>query len=138
VLVLTGRDDDNYIMRALRAGANGYVLKSTDEKKLVESIRDVMDGDMVLGRGIAEKVVSGRLHQDDSNLNDKEMDVLLHIAAGMENEEISDKLNVSITDLIEINASLLDKLGVRDRQAAALKALREGLILVEDIHELQT
>lgn len=138
VLVLTGRDDDNYILRALRSGANGYILKSTDEQKLVESIRNVMDGDMVLGRGIAEKVVSGRLHANEKALDDKEMNVLLHIAAGMDNDEIAQKLSFSITELIEVNASLLDKLGVRDRQAAALKALRESLILVEDIHELQT
>lgn len=138
VLVLTGRDDDNYILRALRSGANGYVLKSTDETKLVESIRNVIDGDMVLGRGIAEKVVSGRLHNNEKALNDSEMNVLLHIAAGMENDEIAQKLSLSIIGLTEVNASLLDKLGVRDRQSAALKALREGIILVEDIHELQT
>ncbi|MGJ3237097.1 MAG: protein kinase domain-containing protein [Anaerolineae bacterium] len=138
VLVLTGRDDDHYIMRALRSGASGYVLKSTDEKKLVESIRNVMAGDMVLGRGIAEKVVSGRLYHNDKALDDREMEVLLHIAAGMDNEIIAEKLSISITDLVEVNARLLDKLGVRDRQSAALKALREGLILVEDIHELQT
>lgn len=138
VLVLTGRDDDNYIMRALRAGANGYVLKSTDENKLVESIRNVMAGDMILGRGIAEKVVSGRLNADANALNDLEMNVLLHIAAGMDNEEISEKIDVSVMELIEINAQLLDKLDVRDRMSAALKALREGLILVEDIHELKT
>ncbi|MGB7338498.1 MAG: protein kinase [Phototrophicaceae bacterium] len=138
VLVLTGRDDDNYIMRALRSGANGYVLKSTDEIKLVESIRSVMEGDMVLGRGIAEKVVSGRLYTNDKALNDLEMNVLLHISAGMDNNEIAERLKMSVIELVEVNASLLDKLGVRDRQAAALKALREGLILVEDIHELQT
>ncbi|MEO1287244.1 MAG: protein kinase [Chloroflexota bacterium] len=138
VLVLTGRDDDNYIMRALRSGANGYVLKSTDEVKLVESIRNVMDGDMVLGRGIAEKVVSGRLHANEHALNEQEMEVLLHIAAGMDNEDIAKRLDISVINLVEVNASLLDKLKVKDRQAAALKALREGLILVEDIHELQT
>ncbi|MEO1645364.1 MAG: response regulator [Chloroflexota bacterium] len=138
VLVLTGRDEDNYIMRALRAGAHGYVLKSTDEEKLVESIRQVMQGDMVLGRGIAEKVVSGVMGGDSNALSDREMEVLLHIAAGMENDEIADKLDLGITKLVEINAQLLDKLGVRDRTSAALKALREGIILVEDIHELYT
>lgn len=137
VLVLTGRDDDNYIMRALRSGANGYVLKSTDEMKLVESIRNVMDGDMILGRGIAEKVVSGSLHGNARALTDKEMAVLLHIAAGMDNKEIADKLGTSVIALVEVIASMLDKLRVQDRQAAALKALRDGLILVEDIHELQ-
>lgn len=138
VLVLTGRDDDNYIMRALRSGAHGYVLKSTDEEKLVESIRQVMDGDMVLGRGIAEKVVSGAMGGNDNALTDQEMEVLLHIAAGMDNDDIADKLDLGITKLVEINAQLLDKLNVRDRTSAALKALREGLILVEDIHEIYT
>ena len=138
VLVLTGRDEDNYIMRALRSGAHGYILKTTDEKKLVESIRNVMAGDMILGRGIAEKVVSGRLNADENALTDIEMNVLLHIAAGMDNDEIGQKLSLSMTELIEINAQLFDKLGVRDRMSAALKALREALILVEDIHELQT
>lgn len=137
VLVLTGRDDDMYIMRALRSGAHGYVLKSTDENKLVESIRKVMDGDLVLGRGIAEKVVGGMLHTDQKRFSDLEMDVLLHIAAGMENAEIAQKLGMSQTQLIETNASLMDKMGVRDRITAALKALREGYILVEDIHDLQ-
>lgn len=138
VLVLTGRDDDMYIIRALRSGAHGYVLKSTDENKLVDSIRKVMEGDLVLGRGIAEKVVGGMLHTNEKRLTDLEMDVLLHIAAGMENSEIAQKLNLSQTQLIEVNASMMDKIGVRDRTTAALKALREGIILVEDIHDLQT
>lgn len=139
VLVLTGRDDDLYIMRALRSGAHGYVLKSTDENKLLDSIRKVLDGDLVLGRGIAEKVVGGLLYNtDDTRLTEIELNVLLHEAAGMEEEEIRSKLSIGITQLVEINASILNKMGVRDRTAAALKAVRTGLILVEDIHELKT
>jgi serine/threonine protein kinase/DNA-binding CsgD family transcriptional regulator len=137
VLVLTGRDDDLYIMRALRAGAHGYVLKSTDEQKLVESIRRVMEGDMILGKGIAEKVVGGMLGGDQSRLTANEHDVLLHIAAGMDDDEIMKRLGLGMTQLIEINASILNKMGVRDRMAAALKAMRSGMILVEDIHDLQ-
>lgn len=138
VLVLTGRDDDLYIMRALRAGAHGYVLKSTEETELIETIRKVLNGDLVLGRGIAEKVVGGLLgNRRSDDLNEEEMDVLLHIAAGYSNEEIGQKLGLEMTRLIELNASLLDKMGVRDRNAAALKALRTGLILVEDLHQLR-
>lgn len=138
VLVLTGRDDDLYIMRALRAGAHGYVLKSTDEDKLVESIRKVMQDEMVLGRGVAEKVVGGMLSGPNAKkLDEREMDVLLHVAAGLENEQIGERLKLGITQLIEINASIMDKLGVRDRNAAALKAISTGLVLLEDIHELQ-
>lgn len=137
VLVLTGRDDDHYIMRALRAGAHGYVLKSTDEQKLVESIRKVMEDELILGSGIGGKL-QGLLIPDENRLTDRELDVLLHVAAGMENDEISEKLNIGMVELAEITAHLLDKMGVRDRHSAALKAIRTGLILMEDLHDLQT
>jgi serine/threonine protein kinase/DNA-binding CsgD family transcriptional regulator len=137
VLVLTGRDDDHYIMRALRAGAHGYVLKSTDEHKLVESIRKVMEDELILGSGIGGKLQS-LLIPDENRLTDRELDVLLHVAAGMENDEISQKLNIGMVEIAEINAHILDKMGVRDRHSAALKAIRTGLILMEDLHDLKT
>ena len=101
-------------------------------------IRQVMDGTLVLGKGVAERVVTGMISPDNSKLNHDEITILLHVAAGMDNDEIEQKLNMSATQLIEMNAKIMDKLGVKDRTAAALKALREGLILVEDIHELKT
>lgn len=138
VLVLTGRDDNIYIMRALRAGAHGYLLKSTDENKLVESIRKVLDGEIVLGRGVAEKVVGGMIGSEDGNLTGVESDVLLHIAAGYDDDAIRQKLGIGMTEMIEMMASIMNKLAVRDRQAAALKALRLGLIVLDDLHELQS
>lgn len=139
VLVLTGRDEDLYIMRALRSGANGYVLKSIDEQKLVDSIRQVMQGELVLGRGVAEKVVGGLLNSqgDPKKLSETETDIILHIAAGFENEAIGRRLGLSMTQMIETVATVMDKLGVQDRNSAALKALRTGVILLEDIYELQ-
>lgn len=138
VLVLTGRDDELYIMRALRSGAHGYVLKSTDEHILLDSIRRVMNNEMVLGSGVAEKVVTGMIQpRDDKKLTEQEMDVLLHVAVGLPNEKIAERLGISMTQVIETNAKIMNKMGVKDRGAAALKALRTGLILVEDLHELQ-
>lgn len=136
VLVLTGRDDDHYIMRALRGGANGYVLKTSDEANLLDSIRKVMAGEMVLGRGIAEKVVTGLLHGETGRLDDKELDVLRCVAAGLDDEAISARLQLGVTELIEIHARVLDKVGARDRNSAALKALRSGLILIEDLQDM--
>ena len=63
VLILTGRDEDAYIVRALRSGAHGYILKSADEKELIDAIAKVMSGQLVLGRGVAERVVTGLLTQ---------------------------------------------------------------------------
>ncbi|GAB4329612.1 MAG: hypothetical protein Kow00117_15540 [Phototrophicales bacterium] len=139
VLVLTGREEDAYIIRALRAGAHGYMLKSTDEKELVDGIRKVMEGQLVLGRGVAEKIVGGMLSPNspgDHKLTELDQKILLHIAAGYDNEQIAKKLNISLVDMIEMLAIIMNKLESKDRYAAALKALREGYILLDDLHDI--
>lgn len=137
VLVLSGREDDLYIMRALRAGAHGYILKSTDEAKLIDAIRKVVDDEIVLGKGVAEKIVGGLAGGGpDSPLSEIEYAMLLHVAAGYNDEELGTKLGMSTTERIEIMASIMNKLRVLDRNAAALTALRRGILKVEDLHDL--
>jgi DNA-binding NarL/FixJ family response regulator len=139
VLVLTGRNEDWYIMRALRAGAHGYILKSAEESDLLEGIVKVAQGHVVLGQGVAEKVVTGLLggrSENEGKLTDLERQLLLYVAAGYENDGIARALNVPITQIIESLAHAMDKLGAKDRHAAALKALNEGYILLEELHEL--
>jgi len=138
VLVLTGRDDDAYIVRALRAGANGYVLKSADEKELLDAMSKVNQGELVLGRGVAEKVVTGLLgaNSDGKALTDTERQILLYVAGGYTNSTIGQQLAMSMTDVIESMAQIMNKLEAKDRHTAALKALRLGEILLEDLHDL--
>lgn len=138
VLVLTGRDDDAYIVRALRAGANGYILKSADEGELFDSMNRVMRGELVLGSGVAEKVVTGLLggNSEKHVLDDTERQILLYIAGGYENSTIATQLAMSMTDVIESLATIMGKLQAKDRNSAALKALRNGDILLEDLHDL--
>lgn len=138
VLVLTGRDDDAYIVRALRAGANGYILKSADENELFESMNKVMRDELVLGKGVAEKVVTGLIggNEDKRRLDNTERQILLYIAGGYENNVIAQQLAISMTDVIELMAGIMDKLRAKDRNSAALKALRNGDILLEDLHDL--
>jgi serine/threonine protein kinase/DNA-binding CsgD family transcriptional regulator len=139
VLVLTGREEEAYIVRALRAGAHGYILKSSDEIDLLEAISRVMRGELVLGRGVTEKVVGEMLSPhgtDDNALTSLEAQILLYIAAGYENDAIARRLNQPLTDIIEGLASAMNKIDARDRHAAALKALRRGAILLEDLHNL--
>lgn len=139
VLILTGREEDAYIIRALRAGAHGYMLKSADESELIDALRKVVEGQLMLGRGVAEKMVTGMLNTDETNsikLSETDQRVLLYIAAGQDNEEIAGRIGVQLIDLIEILAKIMDKLGTKDRHATALKALREGYILLDDLHDL--
>lgn len=138
VLVLTARNEDWYIMQALRAGAHGYVLKTAEEGDLIDSIAKVVYGNIVLGRGVAERVVTGMLgNRTDKKMTDGERQVILQVALGKENEEIASVLNMNMTSVVETLAQAMGKLGAKDRYAAALAALRRGDILLEELHTLQ-
>ncbi len=138
VLVLTGREEDGYIIRALRAGAHGYILKASEESDLIDAIQRVMDNQLVLGRGVAEKIVTGMLIDEPrkDQLNEIEQQIMLYVGAGLENADIAHKLDISLPALIEHIAVIMNKLKAKDRHSAALIALRKGQILLEELHLL--
>jgi DNA-binding NarL/FixJ family response regulator len=139
VLVLTGREEEAYIVRALKAGAHGYMLKSSDESELVDAITKVARGELALGSGVTEKMVGGIVAPESSNLNklsEQDQKILLHVAAGMDNEAIAQRMNISLIDVIEALADLMNRLNAKDRYAVALLALREGYILLDDLQDL--
>ena len=138
VLVLTGREEDGYIIRALRAGAHGYILKSSEEDDLIDAIERIMDNQLVLGRGVAEKIVTGVLtdEQRKDQLDEIEQQIMLYVGVGLENADIARKLDMSLPALIERIAVIMDKLEAKDRHSAALTALRKGQILLEELHLL--
>jgi serine/threonine protein kinase/DNA-binding CsgD family transcriptional regulator len=141
VMVLSGRDEDWYIMQALRGGAHGYILKSAAEKDLVDGLLKVSRGMMVLGDGVAQKVVGGMLRTDapfqDGGLNEDERRMLVHIAAGMDERTAAERLGISPAASDRIIGSLLMKLDAKDIHAAALQALRRGDILIDEVLALQ-
>ena len=140
VLILTGREEDVYIVRALRSGAHGYVLKSADQEELLASVEKVMSGQLVLGRGVAEKVVTGLLSGGGPSrkpiLDENETRMIQRVAAGYDNETIAAELGIDQMQAIEMMAVVMDKLGAGDRHSAALKALRLGVIVIEDVHNI--
>ncbi|NDJ77412.1 MAG: protein kinase [Chloroflexi bacterium] len=136
VLVLTGRDEDAYIMRALRAGAHGYILKTTSEQELIRAVQDVAEGNLVLGRGVAERVVQGFMSRDEpeeKQLNDLDRAVLTGIAAGLTNDQIAERLEIDPQLVAAQLVVLIDQLGATSRTEASLVALRQGMILLEDL-----
>lgn len=137
VLVLTGRDEDWYITQALRAGAHGYMLKSASETDLLDGINKVVQGHLVLGQGVAEKVVSGMLNRGEvGKLTDSERQLLLLVAGGYDNEAIAERMGLPMPTVIETLAKAIDKMKARDRHAAALQALRQGYILLDELQSL--
>lgn len=138
VLVLTARDETPYIMRALRGGANGYILKTATEQEVVSAVKDVYEGSTVLGQGVAERIVEGLRSLDQSDpLNEQEHAVLRCVAAGFEeNDQIAARLGIEESSVPRLLKNAIDKLGVKTRSEAALMALRAGWISMEDVRNL--
>lgn len=134
VLVLTGRDEDRFIMRALRAGAHGYVLKTTPEQELIHAVHDVLAGRLVLGQGVAERVVEGYTARSDAGeLSDLDRAILTGVAAGLTNDQIAERLKIDPQIVDEQLAQLIAHLGARSRLETGLIALRRGLVSLHDL-----
>ncbi|HRE49504.1 MAG TPA: protein kinase [Aggregatilineales bacterium] len=137
VLILTGRDETPYVMRALRSGANGYILKTSTEQEVVNAVKDVFSGTTVLGKGIAERLVEGLKGGGLDPLTNEEHQVLRAIAAGFEeNDQIAERLAIPPDSVPRLLKGIIDKLGVKTRSEAALMALRAGWMTVDDIRDM--
>ncbi len=136
VLVLTGQTEDAYIMHALRAGAHGYILKTTEETALIQAVRDVMKGHMVLGHGVAERVAQGFVTQQSEGepFSELERVILIGIAAGLSNDQIAERLRIDPQLVDEQLRDLISKFGAKTRTETSLIALRRGVIKLEDVH----
>jgi DNA-binding NarL/FixJ family response regulator/tRNA A-37 threonylcarbamoyl transferase component Bud32 len=135
VVVLTGRDETSYIMQALRAGANGYMLKTATEHELIQALKDVVGGNIILGQGVADRIVQGlQLMNETDPLSEEERDVLRCIGSGADdNASIAARLGWNDEQTTRVVMQTLDKLGVTTRNEAALKALRAGWISIDDL-----
>ena len=132
VLVLTMHADDDSVLAALLAGARGYLIKGADGDELVRAIRAVAAGDAIYGAPVAHRVV-GLLSRTAGpgpafpDLTDREREVLQLLAAGLRNHAIAARLGLSEKTVRNHVSSVLLKLQVADRTAAALKAREAGL-----------
>jgi DNA-binding NarL/FixJ family response regulator len=134
VIVLSTYDDDEYLFGALRAGADGYLLKSASSDVLADAIRQVYAGEKLLGPGLVGKVLTEFQHlaqqktRSESGLSEQELEVLRLIAAGATNREIAEKLYWSEVTVKRKVQDILEKLGVANRPQAVAEAARRGLL----------
>jgi DNA-binding NarL/FixJ family response regulator len=122
ILVLTMVDDDDAVASALRVGARGYLLKGAAQEDVLAAIRTVADGGVVLGRGVAQHVLTGERRRYDDVLTARESEVLALVADGRSNAEIAAELGISLKTVQNHVANVLLKLQLRDRTQAALRA----------------
>ncbi|HUA38248.1 MAG TPA: response regulator transcription factor [Candidatus Sulfopaludibacter sp.] len=129
VMMLTVYEDTENIFNALAAGANGYMLKRTSSKELVEAIHDVHRGGSPMTMHIARKVVSSfqktaATAQPTENLSEREQQVLDLLSQGLMYKEIADKLVISYETVHTYIRRIYEKLQVRTRTEAVAKFLR--------------
>ncbi len=136
VLILTTFDPDEYVYKALRAGASGFVLKDIPPEELVTAVRTVADGGALLAPSITRRLIgqfAERLAVDTSvssrleRLTNREREVLVAIARGLNNTEISEELFIGAATVKSHVSSILTKLGLRDRAQAVVFAYESGL-----------
>ncbi|GAB6085146.1 response regulator transcription factor [Alkaliphilus crotonatoxidans] len=124
ILFLTTFSDDEYIIKALRLGAKGYIIKQNFES-IVPSLRAVYSGQNVYGDNIINKIphllsTKGLLDFSSFGISDKELDIIQRVAEGLNNREIANQLYLSEGTVRNSLSTILEKLNLRDRTQLAI------------------
>ncbi len=137
VLFLTMHENEELLFRTVQAGGSGYVLKKSADNELVEAIYQVSRGETFLRPDLAKQVVQDYLDRVDAgeeaesyeDLTEREREVLQLLAMGMTNQQVADKLVLSVRTVETHRARIMDKLGIKGRAALVAYAKRRGLVL---------
>ena len=125
IIVLSTYAGDVQVLRAIKAGARGYIVKGHVHRELLDAIRTVHAGHKRIPPEIAAELAE---HAADDQLSSREIDVLRLIGAGNANKQIADKLLIGETTVKNHISSILSKLGANDRAHAVTIALKRGII----------
>ena len=140
VVLLTSSESGEDLLKAIKNGARGYIVKTTPMHELVTSMRDVLEGGAVvspaMGGKLFDTVAQLLKHRDISasrrpTLTGREIEVLQSIAEGFTSREIGERLFISENTVKNHVRNILDKLGLRSRNEAVMYAIREDLISID-------
>lgn len=141
VVILTTFDPDEYVYRALQAGASGFILKDIPPESLAPAVRTVAEGGALIDPTITRRLIGRFAHTlavdtDLSHrletLTDREREVLVELAKGASNAEISERLYIGAATVKSHVSNILAKLGLRDRAQAVVFAYESGLVAPGD------
>jgi len=125
IVVLTTSEGDVEVRRALKGGAQAYILKSMPAKQIAEVVRQVHSGKKCIPPEIAAGIAE---HLGDESLSEREIEVLRHVAAGNRNRDIAERLFIAEETVKVHMKHIMGKLGANDRTQAIALAVRRGII----------
>jgi DNA-binding NarL/FixJ family response regulator len=141
VLILTTYDLDEYVFRGLRAGASGFLLKDVAPEELVEAIRIVAEGESLLSPSITRRLIEEFVRTPEApatppaelaSLTEREHEVLVLMGRGLANQEIADRLFLSMATVKTHVNRVFSKLRLRDRAQAVVLAYETGIVRPHD------
>lgn len=132
VLILSMYPEDQYAVRAIKAGAAGYLTKESAPEELIGAIKKVAQGGKYVSTDLAEKLVENlgkdTEKPDHTMLSDREYQVMIMIAAGKTVKEIADELSLSVKTISTNRARALKKMGMKNNAEFAYYAIKQGLV----------
>jgi DNA-binding NarL/FixJ family response regulator len=137
VIVLSMHADDEYVYRALRAGATGYLLKNADRRELELAVRAVARGEAWLSPAVSKKVIAafaggGKRSEDPVEvLTPRQREILQLVAEGHSTKEIAQRLVLSVKTVESHRTQLMERLGIHDVSGLVRYAIRLGIVRVE-------
>ena len=133
VIVLTSIDTDKDVIKALQAGASGFALKDTEPEAIVRAVEAVMAGQQVMASQVAQRVLdmlNGTRSPKEfyDGLTAREVEIVGLMAGGLANKQVAYRLGISEKTVRNHISNIYEKLGIYDRTAAVLYAIRKGLV----------
>ncbi|HEY9899986.1 MAG TPA: response regulator transcription factor [Pantanalinema sp.] len=136
IVILSAHGEEDVVLRALQAGANGYLLKTADEEQLHEAVRLVATGKPALLQPEVTRAVMGSVRAEQGppveRLSDREREIVKEVARDLGNKQIATRLGISERTVQQHLSNIFAKLGVASRTGAVLRALQEGWLTLED------
>lgn len=138
IIILTMHENEAYLLEALKAGASGYVLKKAADNELINAIRAVYDGEVFipssLAKSVVNEMVSGGVRREESvdnsqeQLSPRELEVLTMIAQGYTNQQLANRLYLSVKTVETYKARVMGKLNLASRVELVRYALQHGFL----------
>lgn len=136
ILVLTMHKDEEYILETFRSGADGYCIKTSSGKEVLNAIKIVLSGKQYVSPEISDKVLEGYIEGQKSikkgsswdNITPREREVLKLVGEGYQNKEISDYLCISVKTVEKHRANIMEKLDLHTASALTAYAIEKGLV----------
>ena len=138
-LVLTMHESEDFLFQALQAGASGYILKRGANTDLIHAIRAAHRGEAflypaavkLLVEDYLSKVKGGQERESYDGLTERQREILVQVAEGYSNQEIAERLIISVKTVEKHKAEIMDRLNIRNRAGLVHYALRQGLLTAE-------